>query len=136
MNDTAPVPWLKSDLPAGKILVVDDVDEVRSLCAEIIQNIDITIKQLSSVEEDLYQVRNRSNQDPLNYPIKLGNKLASLNGLVATGDFKPTDQAYLVRDELTGKIDKCLERFNNIRVNVIPAINTSLREAGIDYIDN
>jgi len=30
------------------------------------------------VEEDLYQVRNRSNQDPLNFPIKLNNQIAAL----------------------------------------------------------
>ena len=39
MKDTVPEYWIKSDLPMGKILVVDDVNEVRSLCAEIIQSI-------------------------------------------------------------------------------------------------
>ncbi len=51
MNDTAPVPWLKPDLPAGKILVVDDVDEVRSLCAEIIQNIGLESATASKPSE-------------------------------------------------------------------------------------
>jgi len=39
MKDNVPEHWIKSDLPMGKILVVDDVTEVRSLCAEIIQSI-------------------------------------------------------------------------------------------------
>ncbi len=39
MKDAVPEHWIKSDLPTGKILVVDDVQEVRSLCAEIIQSI-------------------------------------------------------------------------------------------------
>ena len=51
MNDTEPVPWLKPDLPAGKILVVDDVDEVRSLCAEIIQNIGLESATASKPSE-------------------------------------------------------------------------------------
>ena len=34
--------------------------------------------RLSAVEEDLYQVRNQSGQDPLNFPIKLNNKIAAL----------------------------------------------------------
>lgn len=51
MNDTAPVPWLKPDLPVGKILVVDDVDEVRSLCAEIIQNIGLESATASKPSE-------------------------------------------------------------------------------------
>ena len=51
MNDTEPVPWLKPDLPAGKILVVDDVDEVRSLCAEIIQHIGLESATASKPSE-------------------------------------------------------------------------------------
>ncbi|MGD8687441.1 MAG: PAS domain S-box protein, partial [Syntrophobacterales bacterium] len=51
MNETEPVPWIKPDLPAGKILVVDDVDEVRSLCAEIIQNIGLEVATASKPSE-------------------------------------------------------------------------------------
>ena len=51
MNDTEPVPWLKLDLPAGKILVVDDVDEVRSLCADIIENIGLESATASKPSE-------------------------------------------------------------------------------------
>ena len=51
MNDTEPVPWLKPDLPAGKILVVDDVDEVRSLCADIIENIGLESATASKPSE-------------------------------------------------------------------------------------
>jgi RecJ-like exonuclease len=53
-------------------------------------------KELSAVEEELYQVRNRSGQDPLNYPIKLNNRLAGLIGVVQSGNFRPTDQSYEV----------------------------------------
>jgi len=51
MNDTEPVPWIKPDLPAGKILVVDDVDEVRSLCADIIENIGLESATASKPSE-------------------------------------------------------------------------------------
>jgi hypothetical protein len=40
--------------------------------------------RLSAVEQDIYQVKNQSGQDPLNFPIKLNNKLAaSLLGMSA-----------------------------------------------------
>ena len=42
-------------------------------------------KNLSAVEEEIYQVRNQSGQDPLNFPIKLNNRLASLFSVVTTG---------------------------------------------------
>jgi hypothetical protein len=37
-------------------------------------------QSISAVEGELYQVKNRSNQDPLNHPIKLNNKIASPMG--------------------------------------------------------
>jgi photosystem II stability/assembly factor-like uncharacterized protein len=51
----------------------------------------ITTK-LTALEGEIYQYRNRSSQDPLNFPIKLNNKLAALQSIVEIGDYKPTDQ--------------------------------------------
>ncbi|MEZ5000378.1 MAG: hypothetical protein R2727_06930 [Bacteroidales bacterium] len=48
---------------------------------ELVQQIKGILSDLDSIEEALYQVKNRSSQDPLNFPIKLGNKLAAPNGL-------------------------------------------------------
>jgi photosystem II stability/assembly factor-like uncharacterized protein len=45
---------------------------------------------LSKIEKALYQTQNRSGQDPLNFPIRLTNKLGHLNSLVSMGDFSPT----------------------------------------------
>ncbi len=61
--------------------------------------------KLSAVEEDVYQVRNRSNQDPLNFPIKLNNQLAALMRSIETGDAKPTDSSYAVFRELSARLD-------------------------------
>ena len=43
-------------------------------------------KKLTAVEEELYQTKNRSSQDPLNYPIKLNNKIAALGTIVGMND--------------------------------------------------
>ena len=61
--------------------------------------------KLTAVEEDLYQVQNRSNQDPLNFPIKLNNQLAALARSIETGDAKPTDASYVVFQELNARLD-------------------------------
>src|SRR5204862_3654296 len=50
---------------------------------------DALTKKLSEVEEEIYQVRNQSNQDPLNFPIKLNNRIAALRRSVHTGDARP-----------------------------------------------
>ncbi|MGD9906713.1 MAG: glycosyl hydrolase [Vicinamibacterales bacterium] len=55
---------------------------------------DVVTRQLSTVEEAIYQVRNRSGQDPLNFPIKINNRLAALRRSVETGDARPTDAAH------------------------------------------
>lgn len=106
---------------AGEMALLDEIRQTGS--------------RLTAIEEALYQTKNRSSQDPLNYPIKLGNKLAALRGVVATGDYRPTAQAYEVRDELTALINIQLERFYAIRDSEIPGLNLKIREAGIDYLD-
>jgi photosystem II stability/assembly factor-like uncharacterized protein len=70
--------------------------------------------KLSAVEEDLYQVRNRSGQDPLNFPIKLDNQIAALLGVVETGDAKPTDQSYVVFKELSERLEAIRQRYEEI----------------------
>ena len=75
--------------------------------------------KLTGVEEDVYQVRNRSNQDPLNFPIKLNNQLAALARSIETGDAKPTDASYVVFKELTARLDA-------LKVRLDEALKTNL----------
>jgi photosystem II stability/assembly factor-like uncharacterized protein len=70
--------------------------------------------QLSAVEENLYQVKNQSGQDPLNFPIKLNNRLAALWRSVETGDAKPTDASYKVSKELTAELEKHLAELEEL----------------------
>ncbi|MGB3546047.1 MAG: glycosyl hydrolase [Saprospiraceae bacterium] len=89
---------------------------------------------LTAVEEALYQTKNQSGQDPLNYPIRLTNKLAHLNSLVGIGDYPPTAQAYAVKDEMTGLIDAELVKFRRVVEQEIPAFNRMVREREVDVI--
>ncbi|WP_020607616.1 VPS10 domain-containing protein [Spirosoma spitsbergense] len=63
------------------------------------------LEQLGVIEENLYQIRNQSGQDPLNFPIKLNNRLAALWRSVETGDAKPTDGSYKVYEELSAELN-------------------------------
>ena len=91
-------------------------------------------KAMTEVEETLYQTKNRSNQDPLNFPIRLTNKLAHLNALMREGDYGPTQQALQVRDELTREIDKQLDKFNLIKSTDLPAFNRLIKQTDIEAI--
>ena len=68
---------------------------------EVEQQAETTTKNLDAVEAEIYQVKNQSNQDPLNYPIKLNNKLAALLGVVEGAENRPTDQSYAVFERLS-----------------------------------
>ncbi|MBT8258537.1 MAG: glycosyl hydrolase, partial [Bacteroidia bacterium] len=71
-------------------------------------------EDFSEIEKALYQTKNRSRQDPLNFPIRLTNKLGHLNALVSLGDFPPTDQDIAVKNELTQKINAQLSTFDKL----------------------
>ncbi|WP_411893884.1 VPS10 domain-containing protein [Winogradskyella sp. A2] len=91
-------------------------------------------EQLSDIEKALYQTKNRSGQDPLNFPIKLTDKLGGLNSLTRRGDFPPTDQAIAVKNELTGKINKELTVFNKLLSDEIKAFNVAFNSKGLNYL--
>ncbi|SOD80609.1 VPS10 domain-containing protein [Spirosoma fluviale] len=71
-------------------------------------------EQLSIIEENLYQIRNQSGQDPLNFPIKLNNRLAALWRSIESGDAKPTNGSYKVYEELTGDLNKQLAELDTL----------------------
>jgi len=73
------------------------------------------IDEITVIEEALYQTKNQSPQDPLNYPIRLNNKLSSLRRSVENGDARPTDAAYQVFDELSEELAGHLDALSDIR---------------------
>ncbi len=91
-------------------------------------------EQLSEIEKALYQTKNRSNQDPLNFPIKLTNKLGHLNSLVTIDDFPPTDQDIAVKNELTKKIEAQLNTFNKLLSDEVKAFNKEFNNLNLDYL--
>ena len=94
------------------------------------RTIDPFVKKISAIEEDLYQVKNQSGQDPLNFPIKLNNRLASLRRSVETGDARPTDGAYKVFKELSAELEQHLGKLNQTLSSDLSKINQLLKKAG------
>jgi hypothetical protein len=89
---------------------------------------------MSSIEGVLYQTKLKSNQDMLNYPIKLNNKLAHVASLASMGLYRPTKQMIAVKDEVTAKIDAELKKWKVIKENDIPAYNELIRTSKVDVI--
>ena len=91
-------------------------------------------QKMTAVEEELYQTKNQSSQDPLNYPIRLNNKLAALGGVVASADAAPTEQSYAVYDDLVGKIDVQLRQFEQVMKSDLPAFNQLVHDQNIPAV--
>jgi hypothetical protein len=104
-----------------------DAPEVRASAA-------VVTRKLSDVEENLYQVRNRSGQDPLNFPIKLNNRIAALGRSVSTGDARPTASAYVVFRELSAQLEVQLEQLQRVIGTDVEALNRVLSQRNLDRI--
>ena len=89
---------------------------------------------MTAVEEVLYQTKLKSNQDMLNFPIKLNNKLAHVGSLASMGVYAPTEQMVGVRDEVTALIDAELAKWHTLRDERLPAFNALIRDSAIDLI--
>jgi photosystem II stability/assembly factor-like uncharacterized protein len=87
---------------------------------------DSLLARLGSIEEEIYQVRNRASQDPLNFPIKLNNKIAALAGVVASADARPTKQAYDVFTELSAALDAQVAAMHRALQAMLPRLNALL----------
>lgn len=101
---------------------------------EIVDKAREIAKQLTGIEEELYQTKARSSQDLLNFPIKLNNKLAALLGVVDSADTTPTAQSYAVYDELVALIDVQLARFAKMKTDDIAAFNKMVADKKVPAI--
>ncbi|MBZ0214822.1 MAG: glycosyl hydrolase, partial [Nitrospirae bacterium] len=109
----------------------------RSIASAIEKHGDLKAKgevlaaKLSAIEEEIYQVRNQSGQDPLNYPIRLNNKIAALLGVVLQGDFRPTDQAYEVFAMLDQQLSVQLAALDELLAHAGAEFNAELKSRGL-----
>lgn len=94
---------------------------------------DALASQLSAIESEIYQVKNQSSQDPLNYPIRLNNKIAALAGVAGSADARPTDQTREVFRILSSELDAQLARLSTA-FNSLASINADLKRAGLAEI--
>ncbi len=91
-------------------------------------------KNLTAVEEALYQTKNRANEDPLNFPIKLNNKLAALGGVVESSDNGPTLQSSQVFEDLASQVNAQLEALKKLMGSDLAAFNKLVREQNVPAV--
>ncbi len=97
---------------------------------------DVVRENLDVVEAEIYQVKNQSNQDPLNYPIKLNNKLAALLGVVESSENRPTDQSYEVFRHLSSLLDEQMAQMEIVIRRDLGRLNELLIREGLEPIED
>ena len=90
--------------------------------------------KMRKIEEALYQTKNQSRQDPLNFPNRLNDKLASLAGTASMGDYRPTDATIAVRNEIVKQIDAQLANLKQIWSKDLPAFNALVKSKNVPAV--
>ena len=111
-----------------------DLDKDNETFSPIFAQADTIKSGFKAVSEALYQTKNRARQDPLNFPIRLTNKLAHLSSLAANNDYPPTRQMIAVKEEMTAAIEAELEKYREILQTEIPKFNRLVRESEVGIL--
>lgn len=91
-------------------------------------------KDMSVIENNIHMTKNKSRQDPLNFGIRINNRLAFLMADQQRGDFPPTDQAEEVRKELSKALDKELQDLEVLIQERVSKINDALKQKGMSVL--
>jgi hypothetical protein len=91
--------------------------------------------KISEMEAQIYQVKNQSGQDPLNYPIKVNNQIAALAGVVGSTEARPTKQSVVVYDTLSKELEVYLVELRKAYKELLPPIDEILKKHGLPAIE-
>jgi photosystem II stability/assembly factor-like uncharacterized protein len=88
-------------------------------------------KNLTEVEEAIYQVKNQSSQDPLNFPIKINNRLAGILRVVNVGDGRPVAGVYDIFKKSSADLKVQTDRLQQVLATDLPAFETEAKRLGV-----
>ena len=94
----------------------DSLKEIRDSAKSV-------IAKMTSVEEELYQTKNKSGQDPINYPIKLNDKLCGINSTAQSGCNRPSAQVLAAYKEIADAINVQLQKLDSIFKTELSSFN-------------
>ena len=126
------------DFQLGNLFSVKQACEIVGLKAKISADglnaeIDSVVNAAGNIEKALYQTKNRSPQDPLNFPIRLNNKYGHVGSLASIGFQAPTAAMYGVKAELEKAIDAELQKWKNLKAEA-ETLNNDLRATDFEIL--
>jgi hypothetical protein len=92
------------------------------------------VERISTVEKELYQVKNQSPKDKIAFPIKLNDRLTGLRSHLERGDAPPTKAYYLIFEKLSAGLTIQLQSLERILRESLPDLNKELKRLGLGRI--
>ena len=123
------------DIRALRTQMTDFTDrQQKDSIKEIKTMVDSISKQLTAIEEKLYQTKAKSGQDVLNYPIRLNDKISGLFDAANSGNMAPSKQARDVFADLSAQCEEQLSKLKKIKEEDVAKLNQLIREKAIPVI--
>lgn len=91
-------------------------------------------KEVTSIEEVLYQTKSKSGQDVLNFPIRLNDKLSGVYDAANSGVMAPSKQVKEVYAVLATQCDEQLAKLKKIMEEDVVTFNQLIREKALPVI--
>ncbi|MEO7363161.1 MAG: glycosyl hydrolase, partial [Gemmatimonadaceae bacterium] len=89
----------------------------------------------TGVETSVYQTKNQSGQDPLNFPIKVNNRIANLLSMSERGDGPPNQSMPEIYGILTTELKGYTDRLAVVWKTDLAAVNKELTRLKLPLID-
>ncbi|MFM1879333.1 MAG: hypothetical protein RLZZ241_2199 [Bacteroidota bacterium] len=101
---------------------------------ELIRTLKDFEQELYAVENAIHMTKNQSVQDPINYGIRINNRLAFLLADSQRGDFPPTVQAQEFFESVREELNVALSTLDQVVSKYLSDINAKVSEFGIPML--
>ena len=101
---------------------------------QIIQLIIKYKKELDVIENNIHMTKNQSRQDPLNYGIRINNRIAFLLADSQRGDYPPTNQSLKFFESIKEELNIEISNFKKVLNTYTMQINNMIEDNDIKFI--
>jgi len=113
---------------------LDYLSEKVSDKPQIINLIKSFNEDLTKVENNIHMTKNQSRQDPLNYGIRINNRIAFLLADSQRGDYPPTKQSLEFFEDVKKELNAEISSFKRILNTYTAEINNMIEDNSVKFI--
>ena len=115
---------------------LDYLKQKEQISEDLLTHIGDFEKALSRIENSIHMTKNQSRQDPLNYGIRINNRIAFLLADSQRGDDPPTDQAKAFFEAISAELETQLTALEKLLNNNITELNKTISTEQIEMISS